>query len=346
MKAHRLWLAAVLMSVITIPFGISASMRAEGQMPSLGGANAWLNSRPLRAADLRGKVVLVDFWTYTCINWRRTLPFLRAWEQKYRDHGLVVIGVHTPEFSFEKDVDNVRRIAKQQKVDYPIAIDSDYAIWNTFNNHYWPALYLVDAQGRIRHHKFGEGGYEQLEVVIQHLLTEAGHDTFDRALVAADAQGAEVAADWKNLATPETYLGYEHAEHFASPDAGPRPSRIYAVPSMLRLNEWALAGDWTMKKEYAVLNKANGKVAYRFHARDVHLVMGRAARGAAIRFRVSIDGQPPGASHGVDVDADGHGTLGDPRMYQLIRQPGPIEDRQFEIEFVDPGAEVFVFTFG
>src|SRR5215831_4385871 len=347
MNAHQLWPVAVLMSVITTTVGISAKLPVERPMPSLGRTNAWLNSEPLSAADLRGKVVLIDFWTYTCINWRRTLPYLRAWARKYQDQGLVVIGVHTPEFSFEKDVDNVRRAAKEQKVDYPIAIDSDYAIWNAFSNQYWPALYFVDAQGRIRHHQFGEGEYERLEVLIQQLLTEAGHNAFDRALVSADAHGAEVAADWKNLATPETYLGYARSESFASPGEQllDRP-RVYAVPALLKPNEWALTGGWTMRNESAVLNKAKGKISYRFHARDLHLVMGPAARGASVRFRVLIDGQPPGTSRGVDIDDEGHGRLDEPRMYQLIRQPTPIADRQFEIEFLDRGAEVFVFTFG
>jgi thiol-disulfide isomerase/thioredoxin len=346
MKTHQLWLAAVLMSVISMPTG-TAKSPVGGAMPSLQPANAWLNSPPLSTADLRGKVVLVDFWTYTCINWRRTMPYLRAWAEKYRDDGLVVIGVHTPEFSFEKDVDNVRRAAREQKVDYPIAIDSEYAIWNAFNNHYWPALYFIDAHGRIRHHQFGEGGYDQLERIIQELLAEAGHNGFDRARVSTEAHGAEVAADWKNLASPETYVGHSQAERFASPGGGlPGRPKLYAAPPTLRLNEWALAGDWTLSKESALLNKGNGRITYRFHARDVHLVMGPAARGAAIRFRVTIDGQPPGASHGADVDAEGRGTLDQPRMYQLIRQQTAIGDRQFEIEFLDAGAQVFVFTFG
>jgi len=346
MKAHQLWLAAALVSVVA-SVGVAAKWPFEGPMPSLGRANAWLNSQPLSAADLRGKVVLIDFWTYTCINWRRTAPYVRAWAQKYKDQGLVVIGVHTPEFSFEKDVDNVRRAANEQKVDYPIAIDSDRAIWNAFHNQYWPALYLIDAQGRIRHHQFGEGEYQQSEVIIQQLLTEAGHNGFERAPVSADGHGAEVAADWQNLATPETYVGYEHAVNFVSPgeELLDRP-RVYAVPALLKLNEWALAGDWTMRKESAVLSKANGRISYRFHARDLNLIMGPAALGTRVRFRVLIDGQPPGKSHGVDVDEEGHGRIDEPRMYQLIRQPTPIADRQFEIEFFDPGAEVFDFTFG
>jgi thiol-disulfide isomerase/thioredoxin len=361
MKAHQLCFLAILLGALCASIDTSAEhtsmvqrtsttaaeLPVEGKLPSLGHATAWLNSEPLSAADLRGKVVLIDFWTYTCINWRRTLPYLRAWEQKYRDNGLVVIGVHTPEFSFEKDIGNVRGAAKDQNVDYPIAMDSDYAIWNAFKNQYWPALYFVDAQGRIRHHQFGEGDYEQSEVIIQQLLAEAGHSSSERQLVSVEGHGAEAAADWTSLRSPEAYVGYARAEHFASSGGAllDRP-RVYAASARLKLNEWALAGDWTTRKESAVLNKANGKVIYRFHARDVHLVMGPAARGASVRFRVLIDGQPPGASRGVDVDDEGHGTADGPRMYQLIRQSAPIADRQFEIEFLDPGAEVFVFTFG
>ncbi|MDB5366292.1 MAG: hypothetical protein JWM77_2219 [Rhodospirillales bacterium] len=359
MKSPLLWLAAVALSVTCASIETSAAdtgmvrltstvrLPDEGKMPDFNRATAWLNSQPLRPADLRGKVVLVDFWTYTCINWRRTLPYLRAWAQKYGDQGLVVVGVHTPEFSFEKDVDNVRKVAKEQNVDYPIAVDSDYAIWNAFGNQYWPALYLVDAQGRIRHHQFGEGEYEQLEGIIQQLLAEAGHGSPAGQLVAIEGHGAEAGADWKSLRSPETYVGYASAERLASPGGGlPDRRRVYAAPAQLRLNEWALTGGWTMRKEFAVSHDANGKITYRFHARDVHLVMGPATRDTSVRFRVSIDGQPPGASSGVDVDAEGHGTVEEPRMYQLIRQQAPIADRQFEIEFLDPAAQVFVFTFG
>lgn len=247
----------------------------------------------------------------------------------------LLASVHTPEFSFEQNLDNVRRAAQEQDVDYPIALDRHYAIWNAFDNHYWPAVYLVDARGHIRHHQFGEGNYEQLERVIQQLLAESGKTGFDRALVTPDARGAEVAADWQNLGSPETYVGSRQAER-----------RVYAAPRGLKLNQWTVTGDWATRPEFAVLNKAGGRIAYRFHARDVHLVMGPRARGGAVRFRVSIDGQPPRTSHGVDVDAEGHGTLDQSRMYHLIRQPGPIADRHLEIEFLDAGAEVFVFTFG
>ena len=249
-----------------------------------------------------------------------------------------MIGVHAPEFAFEKNVDNVRRAAKDMKIDYPIAIDNDYAIWRAFKNQYWPALYFVDAQGRIRHHHFGEGEYEQSERIIQQLLAEAGCGGIGHELVSVDARGVEAAADWGSLKSPENYVGYERTENFASPGGAVLDKRrVYAVPARLRLNHWALSGDWTVEKQATVLNKANGRIAYRFHARDLHLVMGPAARGTSVRFRVLIDGQPPGAAHGIDVDDQGNGTVTEQRLYQLIRQPKPIADRQFEIEFLDSG---------
>jgi thiol-disulfide isomerase/thioredoxin len=319
----------------------------EGELPSLDSATGWLNSPPLTPSALRGKVVLVDFWTYSCINWLRTLPHVRAWAGKYRDQGLVVIGVHAPEFAFEKDVDNVRRAVKTMRIDYPVAVDSDHALWRAFDNDYWPALYFADAQGRIRHHKFGEGDYEQSERILQQLLAEAGRDGIDRDLVAADGRGVEAAADWDSLKSPENYVGYQRTENFASPGgAAPDQGRVYAAPSRLKLNHWALAGDWTVEKQATVLNKPNGRIAYRFHARDLHLVMGPPARTMPVRFRVLVDGRPPGAGHGLDVDAQGNGKVTEQRLYQLIRQPGPIADRQFEIEFLDPGVETFAFTFG
>jgi len=319
----------------------------QGELPSLGGATGWINSQPLTLAELRGKVVLIDVWTYTCINWLRQLPYVRAWAEKYKNQGLVVIGVRTPEFAFEKNIDNVRRAAKDMKIDYPIAIDNEYAIWRALNNKYWPALYFVDAQGRIRHHHFGEGEYEQSERVIQQLLAEAGSDAISRELVSVDARGVEAAADWGSLRSPEIYLGYERTENFASPGgAASDKRRTYAVPARLRLNHWALSGDWTMNREAAVLNNASGQIAHRFHARDLHLVMGPAARGTSVRFRVLIDGKPPGAAHGIDVDEQGNGTVTEQRMYQLIRQPKPIADRRFEIEFLDAAVEAFAFTFG
>jgi len=324
-----------------------APLPVEGRFPPLGGATGWLNSQPLTAADLRGKVVLVDFWTYTCINWLRSLPYVRKWAEKYKEQGLVVIGVHTPEFRFEKDVDNVRRAAKEMKIDFPIAIDNDYAIWRAFDNHYWPALYVIDAQGRIRHHQFGEGEYERSERIIQQLLSEAGFSGIGDQLAAVDARGVEAEADWADLKSPENYLGHERTENFVSPGgAVVDKRRVYAAPARVKLNDWALSGDWTVKKDAVVLNKASGRIAYRFHARDLHLVMGPAVRGASVRFRVLIDGQPPGAAHGIDVDDQGNGTVAEQRLYQLIRQSTPIADRQFEIEFLDPGVEAFSFTFG
>jgi thiol-disulfide isomerase/thioredoxin len=327
------------------PAAIQVSV--EGKLPSLASATEWLNSPPLAADGLRGKVVLVEFWTYTCINWMRQLPYVRAWAAKYKDQGLVVIGAHSPEFAFEKNIENVRQAAKAMRVDYPIAVDSDHALWRAFKNEYWPALYFIDAQGHIRHHQFGEGEYVQSERVIQQLLTEAGNGAVDRALVSVAARGAEAAADWDSLKSPENYLGSERTRNFASPgglvfDKG----RAYTSPTRLKLNQWALVGDWKVEKATAVLNNPNGRVIYRFHARDLHLVMGPAARGATVRFRVLIDGKPPGAAHGDDVDDGGNGTVTDQRLYQLIHQAKPIVDRQFEIEFLDPGVEIFAFTFG
>ena len=325
----------------------AAQLDTEGELSSLGRATEWLNSPPLTAAGLRGKVVLIDFCTYTCINWLRTLPYVRAWAAKYQDHGLVVIGVHTPEFSFERNVDNVRRAVRDIRIDLPIAIDNDYAIWGGFDNHYWPALYLIDARGRVRHAQFGEGEYERAERVIQQLLAEAGIGGIGQALVSVDARGIEAAADWDSLRSPENYVGYDRTENFASPGGAVLDSRrVYAAPARLELNQWVLSGEWTMQAEAVVLHKANGRITYRFHARDLHLVMGPAARVAAVRFRVLIDGQPPGAAHGSDVDDQGYGSLTEQRLYQLIRQPHSISDRVFEIEFLDAGAEVFAFTFG
>lgn len=322
-------------------------MPVEGKFPSLEGATGWLNSPPLTPASLRGKVVLVDFWTYSCINWQRTLPYVRAWAEKYKDQGLVVIGAHTPEFEFEKNVENVRRFSKELKVDYPVAIDSNYAIWGAFGNRYWPALYFIDANGAIRHHVFGEGEYAESEKMIQQLLMEAGASNVSRDLVSVHGVGAQAPADWKNQRSPETYLGYARTENFASPErAVPGGHRVYSIPARLGLNQWSVSGDWTMEKQAAVLNEANGRLAYRFHARDLHLVMGPAEQGGRVRYRVLIDGQPPGAAHGADVDEQGIGSVTEQRLYQLIRQPNPIVDRQFEIEFLDPGVEAFVFTFG
>jgi len=319
----------------------------EGELASLDGATGWLNSQPLATADLRGKVVLIDFWTYTCINWLRTLSYVRAWAEKYEDQGLVVVGVHTPEFPFERDVDNVRQAAQDMRVEYPIALDSDYAIWRAFNNRYWPAVYIADAQGRIRHHKFGEGGYREAETVIQLLLREAGRGDVGDGLVSVDAEGLEVQADWANLESSETYLGYEQAQNFASPgDAGFDEPRTYVVPDPLGLNRWALSGNWTVERGASVLNDADGGIAFRFHSRDVHLVMGPRSRGTSVPFRVLVDGELPGDAHGFDVDEQGQGTVSQQRLYQLIREPGSITDRTFEITFLAPGVEAYVFTFG
>jgi thiol-disulfide isomerase/thioredoxin len=338
-RANQLFRATTHPAAVQLP--------VEGSLPSLAGATGWLNSPPLTAAGLRGKLVLVDFWTYTCINWLRTLPYLRAWAQTYQDHGLVVIGVHTPEFDVEHDLDNVRRAVRDLGVDYPVAVDSDYAIWTAFDNHYWPALYVVDAQGQVRHHRFGEGGYQQVEMILRQLLTEAGAGGIDQDLVSVDAGGVEAPADWDSLWSPENYLGYERTENFASPDGAVLGTRqVYAVPARLRLNHWAVAGDWTVNRQAIVLNAPDGRIAYRFHARDLHLVMAPTAPGGPIRFRVVLDGQPPGDAHGVDIDDQGNGTLTEPRLYQLVRQPGPIGERTFEVSFLDPGVQAYAFTFG
>ena len=337
--------ASQLLRATTHPAAVR--LPVEGLLPSLAGATQWLNSPPLTAAGLQGHVVLIDFWTYTCINWLRTLPYLRAWAEKYKDQRLVLIGVHTPEFDVEHDLDNVQRAVKDLRVDYPVAVDNDYAIWNAFNNHYWPALYFVDAQGQIRHHRFGEGNYEESEMILQQLLTDAGISDIGQDLVQVEAGGAEAAADWDSLRSPENYLGYQRTENFASPNGDiVETSHVYVAPERLPLNHWALAGDWTVQDQDTVLNHPDGRIVYRFHARDLHLVMGPAAQGPPVRFHVRIDGQPPGAAHGTDVDDQGNGTATDPRLYQLIRQPGPVSERTFEITFLDPGVHAYAFTFG
>ena len=295
-------------------------------MPSLGGATEWLNSEPLDPAGLRGKVVLVDFWTLTCINWLRTEPHVRAWARAYRDDGLVVIGVHTPEFSFEREVDLIRKAVEDRDIDYPVAVDSEYRIWNAFANHYWPALYFIDTEGVIRDHHFGEGEYAQSEERIQRLLG------IEREFASVEGAGVEAEADWPNLRTPETYLGFARGGALGSPDD-------------LRLNEWAPSGQWTIDSENVVLNEAGGSIAFRFHARDAHAVMSGGA-DRAIPFRVLVDGEAPGESHGVDVDAGGNGVLGSGRMYQLVRQRGEVRERTLEITFQEPGAEAYSFTFG
>ena len=297
-------------------------------MPSLAGATEWLNSEPLTAPDLQGRVVLIDFGTYTCINWLRTLPYIRAWAERYREHGLLVVGMQTPEFEFEQNLDSVRREVKARGIDWPVAVDNRYEIWRAFSNHYWPALYFVDREGVIRHHHFGEGRYEQSERVIQQLLDLAPRDP-----VTVDGEGDEAEADWASLNSPETYLGSERTANFAS-------------PGRLKLNQWALSGDWTVERGHVGLNAAGGRIFFRFQARDVHLVLRRTGQGEPVPFRVLIDGEGPGGAHGFDADADGNGHLDEDRMYQLVRQPGAVEERTFEIMFHDGGVEAYVFTFG
>jgi cytochrome c biogenesis protein CcdA/thiol-disulfide isomerase/thioredoxin len=316
-----------------------------GTFPSLAGAEAWLNSPPLTPASLKGKVVLIDFWTYSCINCLRAIPYVRAWWQKYKDQGLVVIGVHSPEFAFEHDIDNVKKAVADLKIAYPVAVDNDFTIWRAFDNEYWPAHYFIDAQGRIRHQHFGEGDYAESERIIQELLAEAGNNVVS-GLVAVNASGAEAAADTGEDKSPETYIGYFRADNFASPGDAPHDARhIYTAPKPA-LNQWGLTGDWTVGMQRAVLNEKDGGIVYRFHARDLHLVLGPAKDGKPVRFRVTVDGAPPGASHGSDTDTDGNGTVTGQRLYQLIRQSGAIEDRTFEIRFLDPGVEAYAFTFG
>jgi thiol-disulfide isomerase/thioredoxin len=337
----------LLRSTVHRPPGDAVELPVEGRLPSFTGATGWLNSEPLTPEGLRGRVVLVDFWTYTCVNWLRTLPYVRAWAAKYADQGLTTIGVHTPEFDFERDTDNVIAQARALRVPYPIAVDSDYGVWRAFANHYWPAVYIADPQGRIRYHHFGEGEYAMTEMVLQQLLLEAGAAGVDTDLVSVDPVGPEVAADYRTLRSPETYLGYGQATGLASPD-GLRAdqSHDYSPATGLRLNQWAPAGSWSISRRAATATGPNARLAYRFQARDVNLVMGPASRGTSIPFRVSLDGEPATGAPGADVDADGHGRLTDQRLYQLIRQPAPITERVFEIEFLDPGAELFCFTFG
>ena len=292
--------------------------------------------------------MLVDFWTYTCINWLRTLGYVRAWAEKYQDQGLVVIGVHTPEFPFERDVDNVRWAVQEDRIGYPVALDSKYGVWQAFANHYWPAVYIADAEGRIRHHHFGEGGYAECERAVQQLLREAGRTDVADDLVSVAEEGFQAQADWSSLRSPETYLGYEQAQNFGSPGS-PRfdESRDYAVPENLRLNQWALAGTWAIERGASVLTGAGGGVAFRFEARDVNMVLGPPARGMmSIPFRVSVDGEPPGDAHGFDTDEQGEGIVDRQRLYQLVREPGAIEQRTFEITFLARGVEAYVFTFG
>ncbi|MET3918022.1 cytochrome c biogenesis protein CcdA/thiol-disulfide isomerase/thioredoxin [Variovorax sp. OAS795] len=325
-----------------------SALRIEGNFPSLAGATEWINSAPLTPAALRGKVVLVDFWTYSCINCLRTLPYVRAWAEKYKDAGLVVIGVHTPEFAFEKRPANVRKATKDLDIGFPVAMDNDYAIWRGFDNRAWPAFYFIDAEGRIRHHQFGENRYDKAERVIQQLLAEAGQTRIAAGLVAPLGQGTQAAPGSEPALSGETYLGHERANGFASPGGIARDhAKVYQpASSSLRANQWALAGDWTVEAERAVLNGAGGRITYRFQARDLHLVLGPAANGKPVRFRVRIDGKPPLADHGSDTDAEGEGVIDGQKLYQLVRQSAGAKERLFEIEFLDAGAQAYAFTFG
>ena len=317
-------------------------LQRESRMPSLGGATEWLNSEPLTPDGLQGRVVLVDFGTYTCINWLRTLPHIRAWHEKYRERGLVVVGIQTPEFEFEQNLDSVRREVTRRGIDWPIAVDNRYEIWRAFSNRYWPALYFADREGGIRHHHFGEGQYEESERVIQQLLDISAQD-----LVSVRGEGDEAEADWARLNSPETYLGYERTDNFSSPGGiGLGETRVFAAPERLRLNHWALSGNWTVRAGHVALNEAGGQILFRFQSRDVHLVLRRAEGNGAAPFRVLLDGEAPGDARGVDVDGDGRGLLGEDRMYQLVRQPGAVEERTFAIAFQEPGVEAYVFTFG
>jgi hypothetical protein len=324
-----------------------APLPFEGRMAGFEGATGWLNSPPIAADELRGTVVLVDFWTYTCINWLRTLAYVRAWAETYRDRGLVVIGVHTPEFPFERDRGNVARAAEEMRVGYPIALDSDYGVWTAFANRYWPAVYIADAEGRIRHHQFGEGEYDECERAIQLLLREAGREDVGDDLVSVSPEGFEAQAAWESLGSPESYLGYEQAHNFASPgDVALDAPHAYDLPGSLSLNQWALAGEWTIGPRASVLSGPEGRIAFRFQARDVHLVLAPPASGASVPFRVLVDGAPPGPAHGLDVDEGGHGAVVHPRLHQLVREPGDVTERTVEIAFAAPGVEAYVFTFG
>lgn len=319
----------------------------EGNLPPLDGAVQWLNSPPLTAQALKGKVVLVDFWTYSCINCLRTLPYVKAWAEKYRDQGLVVIGVHAPEFAFERDVGNVTKAMKDLGINYPVAIDNDYKIWRAFNNEYWPAHYFADAQGRIRYHHFGEGEYAESERVIQQLLREAGASKVADGLITADATGVQLAPDMNEVQSPETYVGYQRAEHFV-PQTGLVPDKVsaYSTPAQLALNDWGLDGQWNVGSERAISSAPASRIVYRFHARDLHLVLGPGADGKPVRFKVLIDGKAPGDAHGTDVAPDGSGSVTEQRLYQLVRQNGGVTDRTFSIEFLDPGVSAYAFTFG
>ena len=349
-KRQGTWKTSSILTASAIAAIVLATSTSFGDVPafeSLVRHEDWINSPALRRDDLQGKVVLVDFWTYTCVNWMRTLPYLRDWSTKYRDDGLVVIGVHSPEFTFEAKRENVVRAAGELGVTYPVAVDSDHAIWRAYHNQYWPAVYLIDARGRVRFRHVGESGYEELEKAVTSLLAERTGRPVTPESSRPDAPGAQAAADWDNLRSGENYLGRARTINFASPEGlgGDRP-RNYRAPQRLSLNHWALTGRWTITPEASVLERAGGRVTYRFHARDANLVMGVATLDNPVRFRVLLDGEPPGDAHGTDVDDAGYGTVLEPRMYQLIRQPVPILDRTLEIEFLEENVATFSFTFG
>jgi cytochrome c biogenesis protein CcdA/thiol-disulfide isomerase/thioredoxin len=316
-------------------------------LPELTGATLWLNSAAITPASLQGKVVLVDFWTYSCINCLRTLPYIKAWYEKYKDDGLVVIGVHTPEFPFEKDESNVRKAVRDLGIQYPVAMDNDYRIWQAFHNQYWPAHYFFDATGKLRYHQFGEGDYDKSEQWIRYLLEQANHKPITGSPTQIAAAGAMAAADSTDNQSPETYLGYQRAASFASPGGLTHDApQLYRVPDSLNLNQWGLAGRWHDAAQIATLESPTGSIAFRFHARDLHLVLGPTANGKPIRFRVTLDGKAPGASHGTDTDAQGYGTVSENRLYQLIRQQDAVKDRTFRIDFLTPGVRAYSFTFG
>jgi len=324
-----------------------AALPVEGTAPPLAGATHWLNSPPLTLEALKGKVVLIDFWTYSCINCLRAIPYVRAWAEKYQDQGLVVIGVHTPEFAFERNIHNVQRAIASQQITYPVAVDNGYAVWRAFNNQYWPAHYFVDARGRIRHHHFGEGEYAQSERVIQQLLREAGQSNVADDLATVVAAGAEAAPDFQNVLSPETYLGFQRARNFISPGGFVRGGIKHYTTDEPRLNEWGLSGQWVVNEEHASLKSTQGSISFRFHARDLHLVLGPGNDGKPVRFKVTIDGMPPGVMHGVDINAEGEGVVQEERLYQLIRQSSDaIGEHRFDIQFLDPGVQAYAFTFG
>jgi thiol-disulfide isomerase/thioredoxin len=349
-KIARLSLLAILSVILSVPpAGAQDTQSIVGASPlySLSGATGWINSKPLTSSELKGKVVLVDFWDYSCINCIRAVPYVRAWAAKYKDSGLVVIGVHTPEFDFEKDMPNVQKAVQKFNMSYPIALDSNYKIWNAFHNQYWPAEYFIDAKGKVRYEHFGEGDYDKSEQWIQKLLKEANAQPMPVSIVSVHGEGAQAAADTRDVRSPETYIGYERAEEFSSPGGFKQDAeKTYTEPNHPLLNDWGLAGDWIVHEQAAILASAGGKIVFRFHARDLHLVMGPSNNGKPARFRVTIDGQAPGENHGVDADAQGNGVVTSHRLYQLIRQKGAIKDHTFTIEFENPGVQAYSFTFG